>query len=107
MHDINLSQYSFHFLVKPIKSKRLVFKIAWLLILFIFFTANVYYVILTIMDYLNFETITSIYEINESSTEFPTISFCVIKSNHNISILAFYFNNSDFKNEWENHFEIF
>jgi hypothetical protein len=107
MHGINLSQYSFHFLVKPIKSKRLVFKIAWLIILLIFFTANVYYVILTIIDYLKFETITSIYEINEKSTEFPTISFCVIKSNHNISILAFYFNNSDFKYEWENHFEIY
>jgi hypothetical protein len=108
MLNIDFSQYSFHFLSKPIKTKRLGIKIAWILILLTFFTLNVYYVVLNIIDFLNFETTTSIYEIDENSAEFPTISFCVCESKYNISILYTSFNNDNtLEDDWENHFEMY
>jgi hypothetical protein len=37
---------------------------------------SIYYVILNILDYLKYETTTTIKTIYEEESEFPTISFC-------------------------------
>jgi len=60
-----ISTSSFSYLVNPIRSKKLLIKIIWILFLIGFYIGSIYYVILNILDYLKYDTTTSIYEINE------------------------------------------
>jgi hypothetical protein len=58
----------------------------------------------SVQSYFEFETITSIYEIAEKETQFPTISICssTIKS-FNITILDLQFNGLIITSDWQNH----
>ena len=71
-----LSASSLAYLLSPFRSKRLLIKIIWSLFLLIFLFGSIHYVILNILDYLKYETTTSIQTIYEQEPEFPTISFC-------------------------------
>jgi hypothetical protein len=68
-----------------------------------FYFGSIYYVVLNIIDYLKYDTTTSIYEINEKEAEFPTISFCC--ANFDPKILSSFFQNEDLTQKW--HFESF
>jgi len=75
MNEI-LSTSSLAFLLSPFRSKRFLIKITWSFFLLLFLFLSIYYVILNILDYLKYETTTSIQTIYEQEPEFPTISIC-------------------------------
>ena len=101
-----LSSSSLAYLLSPIRSKRLLIKIIYIIFLNSFFIASIYYVMLNILDYLKYETTTSIYKINEIETEFLTVSFCMKnEKKFKLNILLFWFQNEDLIEEWQNHFE--
>jgi len=103
-----ISYSSLAFLLSPIKSKRLFIKIIWIVFLFGLLFGSIYYVVVNVFDYLQYETTTSIYEILEQESEFPTISICSMKNfNFNIEILYFLFQNEDLRNKSKNHIESF
>ncbi len=64
------------YLLAPFRSKRTLIKLIWTLFLTIVLFANTFYIILSILDFLNYDTITTIQTINEDESQFPTISFC-------------------------------
>jgi hypothetical protein len=76
---------------------------------------SIYYVILNILDYLKYDTTTSLQTVYESEPEFPTISFCLKQKwgtdgsskNFEIEIGYIWFNNQDLINEWQNHLETY
>jgi hypothetical protein len=91
-----LATSSLAYLLSPFRSKRLLIKILWYLFLVIFLFLSIYYVILNILDYIKYETTTSIQTINEQEPEFPTISFCSQdKLKDDIEILDSWFNNKE------------
>jgi len=101
---------SLSFFIKVISSKKSLIKLIWLMALLFAVLANIYYVTLIIIGYLKFDTTTSIFEINEKQSEFPTISFCSYNDEtnfKNFKITNLWFNSIDLTNEWENHFEIY
>ncbi len=99
---------SLAFLLNPIRSNHILIKIVWTFFLIVFVFANVYYVVLSVLDYLNYDTITSIYQINENEAEFPTVSFCSeFEKNFEISFSGFWFNNQRLENDWKNHLDIY
>jgi len=94
------------YLLSPYRSKRILIKIVWIVFIFGFLVASLYYVSLHILDYLLYETNTSIYEIIEEESEFPTVSFCDMRDkNFNLKILKFTFKNEELKDDWQNHLE--
>ena len=74
-----LSASSLAYLTSPFRSKRLLIKIIWSLFLLIFLFLSIYYVILNILDFLKYETTTSIQTIYEQQPEFS--KFVVIGVN--------------------------
>jgi hypothetical protein len=97
-----ISSSSLAYLLGPIRSKRLLIKLVWI----IFLIASIYYVVLNVLDYLQYETTTSIFTINEQEAEFPTVSFCCEGDpNFDFKLLYFTFKNEDLINKWQNHFE--
>jgi len=101
-----LAGSSLEYLNSPFRSKRLVIKIIWTIFLVGFLFGSIYYVALNILDYLQYETTTSIYQLREKEFEFPTISFCSeIDSNFIFKILYYWFQNEDLIDDWHNHFE--
>ena len=101
---------SLSFFIKPLNSKKSPIKLIWFVALLLAVLTNIYNVRLVILGYLKFDTTTSIYEINEKQSEFPTISFCSYDDEtnfKNIKITNLWFNSIDLTNEWENHFEIY
>jgi len=101
-----LSISSLAYLLSPFRSKRLLIKIIWSLFLLLFFFGSIHYAILNILDYLKYETTTSIQTIYEQEPEFPTVSICSkIDSKFEIKILDIWFNNENLTNEWKNHIE--
>jgi len=105
MNEI-LSTSSLAFLLSPFRSKRFLIKITWSFFLLLFLFLSIYYVILNILDYLKYETTTSIQTIYEQEPEFPTISICNrLNKDFEIKILDFWFNNLYLTNEWKNHIE--
>ena len=71
-----LAASSLAYLLSPFRSKRFLIKIIWSFFLLIFLFFSIYYVVLNIIDYLKYDTITSIQTIYEQEPEFPTISIC-------------------------------
>ena len=71
-----LLESSIHGIPNIIRAKRLLFKLIWLLILSLFVSTCFYFVLKSIFEYLNFETITNYETVYEQSSEFPTISIC-------------------------------
>ena len=67
---------SAHGLPRLLRAKKNVFTVMWLLFLFSSILAGSILVINTILDFLNFDTTTSIKIIDEQQAQFPTISFC-------------------------------
>jgi hypothetical protein len=103
-----LAGSSLAYLLSPFRSKRFLIKILWSFFLLIFLFLSIYYVILNILDYLQYDTITSIQTIYEQKPEFPTITFCNrLNKNFELNILLFWFNNLDLIKEWKNHIEQF
>jgi hypothetical protein len=91
-----LSASSLAYLLSPFRSKRILIKILWFMFILIFLFGSIYYVILNILDYLKYDTSTSIYTIYEQESEFPTISICSQdKLELSIEILDFWFNNKE------------
>ena len=103
-----LSASSLGYLLSPFRSKRLLIKIIWSFFLLLFCFGSIHYSILNILDYLKYETTTSIQTIYDQNPEFPTVSFCSkFDKNFELNILFFWFNNVDYINEWKNHIEQF
>jgi hypothetical protein len=103
-----LSISSLAYLLSPIRSKRFCIKIIWTVFLTACFFASIFYVALNILDYLQYDTTTSIYEINESESEFPTVSICSISDrNLSIKIIFLRFQNVILTEENQNHIESF
>jgi hypothetical protein len=101
-----ISSSSLAYLLSPIRSKRLLIKIIWIVFLIAFLFASIYYVVLNVLDYLQYETTTTISTINEQEAEFPTISFCCEGDrNFDLKILYFFFKNENLIDKWKNHFE--
>jgi hypothetical protein len=101
-----ISSSSLAYLLGPIRSKRLLIKLFWIIFLIGFLFGSIYYVVLNILDYLQYETTTSIFTINEQEAEFPTVSFCREGDlNFDFKLLYFIFKNEDLINKWQNHFE--
>ncbi len=101
-----LSASSLAYLTSPFRSKRLLIKIIWSLFLLIFLFLSIYYAILNILDFLKYETTTSIQTIYEPEPEFPTVSFCNrFNKDFELKILLFWFNNLNLIKEWKNHIE--
>ena len=97
-----LAASSLAYLLSPFRSKRFLIKILWSLFILMFLFLSIYYVILNILDYLKYETTTSIQTIYEQESEFPTISICSQhESKLNIKVLEFWFNSKEqsFKND--------
>jgi len=106
--NILLNSSSLQFLLSPIRSRRILIKIIWIIFLFSSLFLCVYYVVLNTLEYLNFDTTTSIYEIDEKQSEFPTISVCSTRGKSlEITMLSFYFNNEKLLNDWQNHLEFY
>jgi len=101
-----LASSSLAYLLSPFRSKRLLIKIIWTLFILVFLFGSIYYVILNVLDFLEYETTTSIYEIYEKEAEFPTISFCETQNrDFNIKILYLWFQNVNLIEDWQNHIE--
>ncbi len=58
-----ISYSSFSFLLNPIRTKRLLIKLIWIVFLIGFLFGSIYYVVLNVLDYLQYETTTSIFTI--------------------------------------------
>jgi hypothetical protein len=103
-----ISSSSLSYLLSPIRSKRFLIKLVWLIFLILFLFGSIYYVVVNVFDFLQYDTTTSIFTINEKEAEFPTVSFCNIEnSNFDIKILELLFQNEDLTDEWQNHIESF
>lgn len=71
-----IEEASVHGLPKIIKSKRIITKAMWAFCFFLSSSACFYYSIKTLVDYLDYETITNVNVYSEIPTDFPTISLC-------------------------------
>jgi len=97
---------SLQFFTKPIKTERVILKLVWLILLIISVISNLYYVILNLIDYYNYDLTTSIYTIPELQSEFPTISFCDDNDKFfDMTLINLTINYKDLKSEWKNHIE--
>ena len=103
-----LETSSLAYLLSPIRSKRILIKIIWILFLILFLFLSAYYVFVNIIDYLRFETTTSIYTINEKQSQFPTVTFCSkYESDFKIKLNEFWFNSKNLLNDSHNHLETY
>lgn len=99
---------SIHGLPQIFRTKRLFFKIMWILVVAATSSACAYFVPKTIFDYFNYETITKIDSINEHVSQFPTVSICNYNNaSFELNILSVFYNFEDLKNKWKQHFESF
>ena len=105
-----LSISSLQFLLKPISSKRLLIKIINIIFLMLSLCLSIYLVISSIIEFLKYDTNTSIRTITEKDPKFPVVSFCPTGDLNYVSIAELWFNNEYFNSnssEWADHFEIF
>lgn len=88
------------------RTKRSFLKMMWILSLVLSTSACVYYETKTILDFFDYEVVTSIKTVNEPYLDFPTISICSqYNKSFKFEIIYFFFNFYDWKNEWKKHFE--
>ncbi len=91
------------------RSKRLFNKSFWLFFLVISFMGASYYIYNDIVDYFNYEVVTTVKTEYDQPTEFPTISFCSLNSLNN-SILNYEYvfdGDKTVEENPNNHFESF
>ena len=103
-----LEASSAQFLLKPISTRHFFIRILWSLFILTSVTTCCYYITLNIMDYLQFDKITSIYTVYEDNSQFPTVSVCSVNSvklNSSFRIKQLKFNNHDYRKDWKNHME--
>jgi hypothetical protein len=74
-----------HGLPNIVRAKNLTILIMWIIVTFISTCAGSYFVIDNIIDFLKYNTVTSLETINEQQSQFPTVSICGYPS-LNISI---------------------
>lgn len=70
-----------HGLPSIFRSKRICFKVMWTVLFISSFSVCTYFVTSSILEYLNYEVVTSIELIYEIQSEIPTISFCGNQTN--------------------------
>lgn len=103
-----LAASSIYYIQRPFASKHLIIKLIWIIFLIVLFLGINYYVLLNILDYLDYNTVTSIYEIDENESQFPTISICSENDkNFEINVLSLSFNFKSLQNEWQNHLQTY
>ncbi len=108
-----LQSSSISFTLKPLNSKSKILRIIWLVFILAALIVSIYYFVLNILDFLKYDTITSINQVYESKAEFPTVSFCSAFQNDtsfDISILKLNFNSlslTNQSNQWKDYFEAF
>jgi hypothetical protein len=104
----NILKYStLAYLLTPFRSKRNLIKLTWTLFLMIILIGSTFYIILSILDFLSYDTITTIKTINEDQSQFPTISFCnKNNSDFKFDVLKLGFNSDDI-DDWKMHFETY
>jgi len=98
---------SLQFLLSPFRTKRTLKKILNLFSISITSFLSVYLVVTNIIDYLEFDTVTSIKTIIEKQSDFPTISFCSYDKKDIQNISALWFNNENLDKDWQNHFSVY
>jgi len=110
----HLSSSSLSFLLKAFKPKNRFLRMLWTVFILASLTTCHYYLVLIILDYFKYTTITSIDQVYESQMEFPTISFCSANTNdtnfNEISILKLNFNYNQLLNQsfqLNDYFEVF
>ena len=79
IHNFLLSS-SAHGLPRLLRSKNCVIKILWSIALVTSTICGSYFVIKNSLDYLKYETVTTISLIEENEVEFPTLSFCSLNN---------------------------
>ena len=65
-----------HGIANIIRGRNLFIKLMWIFFLILSVSVGSYFTIDSILDYLKFDTITTIRVINEKQPKFPTVSFC-------------------------------
>jgi len=65
-----------HGLPNIVRAKNLTILIMWIIVTFISTCAGSYFVIDNIIDFLKYNTVTSLETINEQQSQFPTVSIC-------------------------------
>ena len=102
-----ISATSLQFLLSPIRSKRFLIKIINCCFLIISLWLSIYLVVLNIIEFLMYETTTSITTIIEKEPIFPIVSFCPLEKFYQHNFTLFRFNKIDLIDEWANYFEAF
>jgi len=102
-----LSATSLQFLLSPIRSKRFLIKIINSCFLIISLWLSIYLVVINIIEFLMYETTTSISTIIENEPLFPIVSICPLGNLNQYNFTLFRFNKIDLINEWENNLEAF
>ena len=103
-----LEASSAQYLLKPISTKYLFFRVLWSLFILTSIATCSYYIALNVVDYLQFDKITSIYTVYEDNSQFPTVSVCsvnTVKLNSSFRVKQLKFNNHDYRKDWKNHME--
>jgi len=101
-------------IIKSNNHQLLIIKIIWFIFIFIFLFASIYYLILNALNYLSYDTITSISTINEDKSQFPVISICNTMREindtslvNNLKLVRFDFNSDNLLNEYKSHLELY
>ncbi len=101
-------------IIKSNNHQLLIIKIIWFIFVFIFLFASIYYLILNALNYLSYDTITSISTINEDKSQFPVISICNTMREindtslvNNLKLVRFDFNSDNLLNEYKSHLELY
>jgi hypothetical protein len=109
-----LSESTSYGLPRIFKSKRIILKIFWLVYFLIGSIATIWFILDTINNYLEYDVVSRIRIISETSMPFPAISICPKvrdafnhKSIDQIITKCFFNNNSDCNNNANEYFEKF
>lgn len=102
-----ISSSSLHFFFNPVRSKRLIMKIIWIVFLLTAVILTSVYLTKEIVAFLNYQVVTFTYQIDEKQSEFPTVSFCGQEKDLTIRVGSVWFNDEDLVADWQNHFEIY
>ena len=78
--EIALSSTS-HGIPNVFRAEKTILKLMWLLLFLAGTSVGIYTVVKSIMNYLDYEVVTSIKSINEMPTEFPAVTFFILRNN--------------------------
>lgn len=90
------------------KTKRTLFKLIWSISLVISACVCIYYQANLIIDYLDYEVVTTISQMYEPNMQFPTVTICNEKNaSFQFRPVRLNLNFNDYVSEWQNHIEPF